>query len=611
VTILPRSLRRSAAKRRREAERAGLPPGEYCEELDRRYLAAKPKLRAEAECKAAMARKLAKARGAGLSAKARYAEVRAEFGKVSDEALRDIERRIEGVAPANYAAVLLRDQKGGPAPVECDPRAWEMLKADFLRPEAPAFTACFDRMMDAAKARGWAPIPTERTLRRRLEREVPKEAQVLARKGRKALQQLLPAQRRDRSGFAPCQAVNADGHTFDVFVTAPWRPKPFRPVLVAVQDLYSGMILGWRLGETECWPLVRLAFLDVLRNHGVPERAFLDNGRSFASKWMTCGQLRRFRFKVKEGEPQGLLASVGMTVSWTTPYHGQAKPIERAFRDLCETISKHPACAGAYTGNSPAAKPENYGRRAVEWEAFKALVAAEIARHNARPGRKAANCALRSFEETYATAAAEAVIAKAAPSQLLKFQLAADRVRSRAPSGEVHPGGNRYWAEPLINLAGKDVVVRFDPEALKAGVHVFLPDGRFVAEAPCIDDAGFDDAEAAAQHARQMAEDMRRVRAGLEAERRMTPAQVAALLPDAPAPAPAPEPAAVRMVAGGRPVAAETEPGVAPDAWSRAIELLDRGVIRYPSRRDGDEDRAETTRTLDRMAATAGRGKSA
>ncbi|HOK71525.1 MAG TPA: hypothetical protein PLM83_08745, partial [Bacillota bacterium] len=34
-------------------------------------------------------------------------------------------------------------------------------------------------------------------------------------------------------------------------------------------------------------------------------------------------------------------------VHWTTPYHGQSKPIERAWKTLCEEVSKHPKFAGA------------------------------------------------------------------------------------------------------------------------------------------------------------------------------------------------------------------------------------------------------------------------
>ncbi|PKP85860.1 MAG: hypothetical protein CVT80_00440 [Alphaproteobacteria bacterium HGW-Alphaproteobacteria-2] len=503
----------------------------------------------------------------------------AEAHGIAAATLRGWLRLVKGVPRADWLPALAPRHAGRTAQADCDPRAWDCIVADYLRPECPAFSACYERLRDAAATHGWAPVPSERTLRRRLEREVPRAARVMARAGREKAQRVYPAQRRTRAHFAPLEAVNADGHTFDVFVTLPGRPKPFRPVLLAVQDLYSGKIVGWRMGESECWPLVRLAFLDVLSRHGIPAHAWLDNGRAFASKWMTGGTVNRFRFKVREGEPEGLLTSVGVQVHWTTPYHGQAKPIERAFGDLCETIARHPACAGAYTGRSTQHKPDNHGSRAIPFERFEELVAAEIARHNARPGRRAAACAGRSFDATFAEAMETALVTRASAAQLRLFALASDLVRADRESGEIRLHGSRYWCEALVEHAGRQVIARFDPQDLAAGVSVCAPDGRFIAEAPLIGDARFDDLDAARAHARARGEFLRASRAALEAERRLSVADVADLLP-APAPeAPAARPAAVRLVAGASGRAAEV-PEWDGAALSRVVDLMDRGVLR-------------------------------
>lgn len=492
--------------------------------------------------------------------------------------LRSWLRLVRDVPRADWLPALAPRRAGRTARADCDPRAWDFIAADYLRPEQPAFSACYERLRDAAAEHGWAPVPSERTLRRRLEREVPRGARVMARSGREGAQRVYPAQRRTRAHFAPLEAVNADGHTFDVFVTLPGRERPFRPVLVAVQDLFSGKIVGWRLGESECWPLVRLAFLDVLRGHGIPGHAWLDNGRAFASKWMTGGTVNRFRFRFREGEPEGLLTGVGVQVHWTTPYHGQAKPIERAFLDLCETIARHPACAGAYTGRSTQHKPVNHGSRAIPFAEFEALVAAEIARHNARPGRRAAACAGRSFDQTFAEAIGEALVTRASAAQLRLFALASDLVRAHRESGEIRLAGNRYWGEALVEHAGQQVVARFDPQDLAAPVAVYTPDGRLIAEAEAIGDVRFDDLDAARAHARARGDWLRAQRAALEAERRLDVSDVAALLPrPAPAAAQPDRPAAVRLVAGGRARSAEAfdEAG-----FSRVIDLMDRGVLR-------------------------------
>ena len=59
----------------------------------------------------------------------------------------------------------------------------------------------------------------------------------------------------------------------------------------------------------------------------------VDNGRGFASKWMTGGSEWRFRGKVTAEEQTGVFRTLGTEVHFALPRHGQSKPIERLFRD--------------------------------------------------------------------------------------------------------------------------------------------------------------------------------------------------------------------------------------------------------------------------------------
>lgn len=443
--------------------------------------------------------------------------------------------QVAGVERADRIAYLVPRYTGGVATAECPEEAWETLKADFLRPEGPpAFSACYERLTRKAPGHGWQ-LPSAKTLQRRMDAEVAPEVQCLAREGLEALKRKHPPQRRTREGFAALEAVNADGHVFDVFVRWPGEKLPVRVVMVGVQDLRSGMILSWRIDRSESAELVRLAFGDMVEKWGIPEHAYLDNGRAFASKWLTGQMQHRHRFKIKPEEPRGILTMLGVTVHWVTPYHGQAKPIERAWRDLCETIARHPACAGAYTGNSPMAKPENYGNRAIPLDEFKALVDQEIRAHNARPNRRSAVCGGRlsfqqAFEESYATAP----IRLATAEQRRLWLLAAENMTGNRVDGHVALMGNRYWSEEVGRLAGKPLTVRFDPQNLHDPIHVYLRDGRYVGAARCIDDVGFADVDAAREQARAVKAFTRATREQLAAQRRMTPAQVAATLPALP-----------------------------------------------------------------------------
>jgi transposase InsO family protein len=183
------------------------------------------------------------------------------------------------------------------------------------------------------------------------------------RKGPEALRRMYPAQTRDKSAMRAMEAVNADFHKIDVFVAWPSRPgeaaQIVRPQIIAFQDIYSGRILSWRVDVSANSTAVLLAAGDMIETWGIPEHVILDNGREFAAKCVTGGAATRFRFKVREDDIPGLFTSLGCTVHWTTPYSGQSKPIERAFRDFAQTIARDPRFEGAYTGNAPEAKPEN------------------------------------------------------------------------------------------------------------------------------------------------------------------------------------------------------------------------------------------------------------
>ncbi len=443
---------------------------------------------------------------------------------------------VRSVDRQDWLAALVPAYSSHAPTAQCDPEAWETFKADYLRLEAPAATACYERLKRIAVERGWV-IPTcSRTLSRRIHRELPAELIVLSREGQRALDRLFPAQERDHSVFRAVGAVNADGHRFDVFVR--WPDGVIRrPQMVAWQDIYSGKVLSYRVDHTENLHSVRLSFGDLVEGYGIPDHAYLDNGRAFAAKWLTGGVPNRYRFKVKEEEPAGLLTTMGVTVHWCTPYHGQAKPIERAFRDLCEYVAKHPKFSGAYTGNRPDAKPENYASKAVELSDFLAVLEQEVRAHNARRGRRSDVCRGESFDAVFWASYAQGPVKKASDEQRRLWLLAAEQVKTARDDGAIRLLDNRYWCEALAQHRGETVTVRFDPDYLHSSIHVYASSGSYIGQAECVAAVGFADSQAAAEHARAKRSRRKAARSLLEAEVRMSASDVASQLPDVPEPA--------------------------------------------------------------------------
>ncbi|WP_282265983.1 transposase domain-containing protein [Stenotrophomonas sp. PS02298] len=440
---------------------------------------------------------------------------------------------ISPVEKQHRMAFLVSSYAGRTATADIPAEAWDAFKADYLRVEQPSANSCYERLERLAKVNGWA-LPSLKTFQRRIEAELPRGVLILARKGREAFDRTFPAQERDRSVFHALEAVNADGHKFDVFVRWP-DGTIARPIMVGVQDLYAGKMLGYRIAETESADLARFAFRDVIQRYGIPEKVWLDNGRGFASKMLTGGIANRFRFKVKPDDPVGILTGLGCQIHWATPYHGQAKPIERAWRDFCDRISKHPAFAGAYTGNKPDAKPENYGSKAVPLEQFIRVVNEEVAAHNAREGRRTRVCGgQRSFDQVFNASYAQSTIRKASTEQLRQLLLATEVVTADQRDGSVRLSGNRYWCEAMSAHAGKKLMLRFDPEALHTNVEVYSLANVHIGTAECIAAVGFADTVSAKEHARARKQYRRAAQTQLDAERRMTAAQLAAQLPSPP-----------------------------------------------------------------------------
>jgi len=487
-------------------------------QLAETWQAARPAAQARALTRTRALLRVQELRAQGSLWEAAYRQAAADYG-VSRAALCRWQRRVNGAEQADWPALLLSNHTGREhLRLNVHDAAWDSFLADYLRPSRPGFAACFRRLVERAKREGWGQLPNLKTLQRRVRREVPASTVLLRREGERALEQCLPAQRRDKSALRALEHVNADGHRLDVFVRWPCHPghKPRigRPILVAWQDIYSGKILSWRLDETENSDSVRLAFAEMLRVYGIPLAATVDNGHAFASKRMTGGVLGRHRFKFQAEEPEGIYKAFGVDVRFALPYHGQSKPIERAFRDLCEDIARSPACAGAYTGNAPHAKPADYGSRAVDYEHFVAIVDAGIREHNARSGRRSPVAAGRSFDQVFDESMADelTIVRRATEAQIRWLLLPIEGVKVSKDEAVLTLLGNRFWHPELLQRRGRRLNVRFDPYDLRAGVWVFDGGTDPICFAECIAAVGFTDTDAARR-------DMRQRRALVKAEK--------------------------------------------------------------------------------------------
>lgn len=551
ISLLPLAARHALAARLQAANDREI-GGETVEQIDGQSA----KARGKAQERLAIVREVNALIRSGSTKTAAVADVMRRWGRTD----RTIHRYLKMVgqtdaAPSEQIGRLVPRHGGGRAQIAFDQEAWTVLISDYLRLSKPSWEACYRRMVEEyCEPRGIV-APTSKALLNRLRREVPASVIRARREGQEAERKAIPAQERTVADLHALYAVNIDGHTFDVFVNWGKDHKGNdiigRPTLIGLQDVYSRKLLSYRIEETECTLPVRLAFADLFRDYGIPEKCVLDNGRAFASKAITGGAKTRFRFKIKDSDFNGVLTQLGVDARWTLPYRGSSKPIERAWKDLCEEIAKHPRMQGAYTGNKPTAKPEDYGTRAIPIDEFRAFVAERIARHNARKARNTEmGKGLYSFDQVFAASYAAAPIRKASRSEISMALLEAAACRVNVKDSVITLYGNRYWSEDLENLAGKPVVVRFDPDNLHGEIQVFDLVGRFLCAAPAIQKTGFFDQEGAKRRRKLEVAAKRRRKQAEEALGLLEADQVAELLSGVIEPAPVPEPKVVRPVRG-------------------------------------------------------------
>lgn len=412
---------------------------------------------------------------------------------VSETSVYEWFRRIALVDRADRLPYLAPAYRGRTKMAPVTPAAWQFFKDYYLRPKV-TIAAAYQETVRIGEALGWV-VPSEKTMARWAESRINRSVRILLREGEDALRRELPWIERDETTFHALEAINVDGHKWDV--RADWGDgsPPERPMMVAIQDVYSRKFVAWRICRSENADDVRLTFAKLFRDYGIPRLCFFDNGRAFAAKWLTGGAKNRFRFTVSEHDPIGLLTGFGIEVHFTTPYHGQSKPVERAFRDLEEHVAIHPAFAGAFVGNNPLNKPHNHdSATAVPIATFMAVLEERIALHNARRGRDTNACGrVLSFDQAFndSYAASRARIPMPTPEQLRQAMLCVERVKVRQKGEGIVLAKNRYWGDFLLEMVGETVNVHFEADDLHAGIHVYSAAGIYQGFADCWEKVGF------------------------------------------------------------------------------------------------------------------------
>ena len=117
--------------------------------------------------------------------------------------------------PADRAAALIPGWSGGKRKKKIPAQAWDWFASYYLTRAQPTLAESYRRSVEAAAAKGWGELPSERTFANRLKSDVSHATRVYLREGAEALAKLYPSQRRDKTAFRAGEAVTGDGLKFD------------------------------------------------------------------------------------------------------------------------------------------------------------------------------------------------------------------------------------------------------------------------------------------------------------------------------------------------------------------------------------------------------------
>ncbi|MCL7726127.1 Mu transposase C-terminal domain-containing protein [Actinobacillus pleuropneumoniae] len=481
----------------------------------------------------------------------------AKAKNVSAGSLKNWYYKVQAHPIHEWQAVLIVESGKAKKPTRkafIEQEAWDVFLADYLRPEEPEMRACYRRTETMAKHYGWK-IASFQTFKRRLVEEVPYEVILLKRKGANAVAKLVPALRRTVKDLLAGEWINGDGYQHNVFVK--WHTGEIvRPKTWFWQDVRTRKILGYRTSISENTDSIRHALMDVIFNYGIPNTITLDNTRAAANKAMTGGIANRYRFKHDELDPKGIMPILGIEVHFTSILygegHGQAKPVERAFGrgGIGEIVDKRPELAGFYTGKRVDLKPDNYngGKAGVDYEVFLQALAAGVENYNNQTERQTELCQhdkTLSFNKVWERDYHPTNIRQASPEQLRLLFLQAEVASIKQngeftlkAAGKLYGLTNVYWAQDLIGITDKKVVVRFDPDNLHGNTYVYDINGNFLAEAICRDAKGYGDTEAAREQNRLYKQIVKNAQAQAKALDILNAHELASLQPQVEVPEP-------------------------------------------------------------------------
>ena len=186
-------------------------------------------------------------------------------------------------------------------------------------------------------------IPTVSAFERNLT-TIPKLVMIYYREGEKAFNDALVSMERSREDIASNDIWFSDHHLVDVAVINN-RGRVFRPWLTVFFDARASKVISFIVRDKSADATVIKQCLRLgIEKYGVPKELYFDNGKDYREKSFNADF------------PISLVKQLGINMIYATPYHGQAKTVERFFGTMEDRFCK---LLPTYLGKDAKQRPEN------------------------------------------------------------------------------------------------------------------------------------------------------------------------------------------------------------------------------------------------------------
>lgn len=333
-----------------------------------------------------------------------------------------------------------------------------------------------------------ADMPSERTFRRYAE-TIPEAVVKFFRYSQKeCVDECLPYIIRLYDDIEANDVWVADNHTFDFMTRTNDGTANHRLYITGILDAKTGVLVGWNITENPSSHSTVLALRHAIMRCGIPKYFYVDNGREFLTHDIGGKGHRRRKSQENVTDPPTILEHLGVKMINAIPENGRAKPIERMFLTLKNTISR---AVSTFTGGNIIERPESlrwqlkHGYVPYDWQ-IKEKLDLLLDGYNASPyGGCEPQFRGMSRAEAWCRSIRRRTFKTCGESELNFLLLRSSRYQTVRENGVyVTVSGEKLWyntRDDNWKYVGRKVYVRYDPADLEY-VRVYDEEDRYIGD---------------------------------------------------------------------------------------------------------------------------------